>query len=126
MRQLPEQFRKNELPYTLIKRNDVVALYGVGGTYTDKILHYEVCQIHHRPERIVQGRSVSAREVLPKDDQFGRDLSRAIVNQDEALAYFDEITIIIKDRRRGREACHSDNRTSKRYQSAALQSEPQR
>jgi len=120
MKQLPETFRKNELPYTLIKRNDVVALYGVGGTYTDKILHYEVCQIHHRPERIVRGCVISAREVLPNDEKFGRDLSRAIVNREEALGYFDKITLLIKDRRRGREACHSDDKTSERYQAITL------
>jgi hypothetical protein len=39
MNTLEMQFRMNGLPYTLIKRNDKIALYGIGGEYTDKILH---------------------------------------------------------------------------------------
>jgi hypothetical protein len=35
----------NGLPYTLLKRNDVVALYCIGGTYTDEILDYEVAVV---------------------------------------------------------------------------------
>ena len=30
------QFNMNGLPYTLIKRNNKVALYGIGGEFTDK------------------------------------------------------------------------------------------
>lgn len=96
MRQLQEQFRKNGLPYTLIKRNDVVALYGVGGTFTDKILHYEVCQIHQQHERVFKGVQFEAGEALPSNEQFGRDGSRAIVNREEALTYFDELTTTLK------------------------------
>ena len=40
MRILKTQFRMNKLPYTLLKRYEVVALYGIGGTYTDEIIHY--------------------------------------------------------------------------------------
>jgi hypothetical protein len=42
------QFRKNELLYTLITRNDNVALYVIGGHYTDQIIHYEVDKIYIR------------------------------------------------------------------------------
>jgi hypothetical protein len=42
MKSLKENFRLNDLPYTLLKRNDKVALYGIGGEFTDKILHWEV------------------------------------------------------------------------------------
>lgn len=41
MKKLRTSFRLNGMPYTLIKRNDIVALYGIGGEYTDEILHYE-------------------------------------------------------------------------------------
>lgn len=116
MKTLPEQFRKNELPYTLIKRNDVVALYGVGGTYTDKILHYEVCEIYHRPERMIQGRTIGAGEGLPTDERFGRDLSRAIVSREEALKYFDEVTMLIKTRRGARYYYNPDDKTVETYQ----------
>jgi hypothetical protein len=37
MKKLKDSFRLNGLPYTLLKRNDVVALYGIGGTNTDQI-----------------------------------------------------------------------------------------
>jgi hypothetical protein len=47
METLKSQFRMKELPYTLIKRNDKVALYGIGGEFTDKILHWEVDKIYH-------------------------------------------------------------------------------
>ena len=33
MNKLKEQFRLNSLPYTLLKRNDKVALYGIGGEF---------------------------------------------------------------------------------------------
>ena len=33
MKTLKTQFRLNGLPYTLLKRNEVVALYGIGGTW---------------------------------------------------------------------------------------------
>jgi hypothetical protein len=35
MKTLRAKFRLNGLPYTLLKRNEVVAMYGIGGTYTD-------------------------------------------------------------------------------------------
>lgn len=79
-------FRKNGLPYRLIQRNDFVALYGIGATFTDRILHYEVCRIHIRDDQY--GR----REALPSNEQFGRDESRAILNYREALEYYEELT----------------------------------
>ncbi len=125
MRTLPESFRKNELPYTLLKRNDVVALYGVGGTYTDKILHYEVCQIHHQRERVFRGVVWEAGEALPSDEQFGRDGSRAIKNHDEALKYFDEITTSLKSSRGPQKSYVVNDKTSERYQSATSHLNPQ-
>ena len=83
---IKNMFRKNGLPYHLIRRNELVALYGVGGTFTDQILHYEVCRIHIRNDQY------GFREALPSNDQFGRDGSLAIINLDEALRYFEELT----------------------------------
>jgi hypothetical protein len=48
MKTLETKFRLNGLPYTLLKRNDIVALYGIGGTFTNEILHYEVDIIYTR------------------------------------------------------------------------------
>ena len=74
----------------MIQRNDVVVLYGVSGTYTDEILHYEVCRIQIRNDKY------GHREVLPSNEQFGKDGSQAILDQDDALKYFCELTASIK------------------------------
>lgn len=92
MKKLKESFKKNGLPYQLLKRNDVVALYGVGGTYTDKILHYEVCKIHFRKAGTFKDQLFRESEVLPSNEKFGKDGSLAILNYQEALTYFDQLT----------------------------------
>lgn len=120
MRTLPESFRKNELPYTLLKRNDVVALYGVGGTYTGKILHYEVCEIHHQRGRVFRGVVWEAGESLPSDEQFGRDGSRAIKNHDEALTYFDKLTKKLQQVPRPQKSYVVNDKTSEAYQTITL------
>ena len=66
MKILKTQFRKNELPYTLLKRNEVVALYGIGGTYNDEILHYEVDIIYIRMD------NYGEREHIADNENFGR------------------------------------------------------
>jgi hypothetical protein len=86
MKILKTQFRMNELPYTLLKRNEVVALYGIGGTYTDKILHYEVDIIYHRKDKYGE------REHISKNDDSGRDRSRSYNRKDQAEEYFNELT----------------------------------
>ena len=42
----------NGLPYTLLKRNELVAIYGIGGTYTDQIIHWEVDKIYIRKDNM--------------------------------------------------------------------------
>ena len=69
MKKLKESFRLNGLPYTLLKRNDVVALYGIGGTNTDKIIHWEVSKIYIRNDQY------GCREAIATNEQFGRDSS---------------------------------------------------
>jgi hypothetical protein len=86
MNTLQEKFRLNGLPYTLLKRNEVVALYGIGGEYTDEILHYEVAKIYIRKDKF------GLRESLPTNGVFGRDLSRCFNDKGLALQYFDELT----------------------------------
>jgi hypothetical protein len=89
MKTLKTKFRMNGLPYTLIKRNDKVALYGIGGTYTDEIHHWEVSKIYTRNDKY------GTRESLPSNEKFGRDLSRCFMNEELGLRYFDEITSIL-------------------------------
>ena len=86
MERLKTTFNKNGLPYTLSQRNDVVALYGVGGSFTDEILHYEVCKIQRRDDQY------GFREATPTNEQFGKEGSRAIVKLDKAKEYFDVLT----------------------------------
>jgi hypothetical protein len=93
MKTLKTQFRLNGLPYTLFKRNDVVALYGIGGTNTDEILHYEVDIIYTRKDKYGE------REAIPKNDDFGRDRSRCFNSKEQANKYFDELTEELRSER---------------------------
>jgi hypothetical protein len=86
MNTLKTHFRMNGLPYTLLKRNEVVALYGIGGTYADEILHFEVDIIYTRKDKYGE------REAVPKNDDFGRDRSRCFNSKYQADKYFEELT----------------------------------
>lgn len=86
MKLLKESFRFNGLHYTQLKRNELVALYGIGGTYTDEPRHFEVSKIYIRNDQY------GIRESLPSNEQFGRDLSRCFNCHESALRYFDELT----------------------------------
>ena len=87
MEKLKESFKRQGLRYSFLKRNDHLSVFGVSGTYTDKILHYEVMLIRIRDDQY------GHREAIPSDDQFGKSKSdRHFQNIDEALAYFDEWT----------------------------------
>ena len=93
MKTLKKSFKLNGLPYTLLKRNDVVAMYGVGGEYTDKILHYEVSKIYIRkPDKYC----TKYREALPTNEKFGNDGSRCYKDQKLAYEYFDTLTNELK------------------------------
>jgi hypothetical protein len=86
MKTLKTKFRMNGLPYTLLKRNEVVALYGIGGTYSDEINHWEVDKIYIRKDKYGE------REAIATNDKFGRDGSLCFKSQKLALEYFDELT----------------------------------
>ena len=89
MNTLKTEFRMNGLLYTLLKRNEVVALYGIGGTYTDEILHWEVSKIYIRKDKF------GIRESLPTNEKFGRDLSKCFMDKEKAYRYFDTLTNIL-------------------------------
>src|SRR5512136_347499 len=86
MKTLNTSFRLNDLSYTLLKRNNKVALYGIGGTYTDKIIYFEVDIISIRKDKY------GDRESIPTNEQFGRDRSRCFNDEKTALEYFDLLT----------------------------------
>jgi hypothetical protein len=75
MKTLKTQFRMNGLPYTLLKRNDKVPLYGIGGYYSDKIRHWEVDKIYIRKDKYGE------REAIATNEQFGRDRSRCFMSE---------------------------------------------
>jgi hypothetical protein len=86
MKTLKTQFRLNNLPYTLLKRNDKVALYGIGSEFTDEIIHYEVDLIYIRKDQYGE------REHIATNDEFGRDRSRCFNNEELANNYFEKLT----------------------------------
>jgi hypothetical protein len=90
MKLLKERFRLNGLPYTLLKRNEIVALYGIGGTYTDLISHWEVFKIVIRKDKYGE------RESYPTNEQFGKGRSAWFNNYNSALRYFEELTDKLK------------------------------
>jgi hypothetical protein len=89
MKLLKESFRLSGLQYTLLKRNEVVALFGIGGTYTDRPLHYEVSKMYIRNDKY------GIRESLPTNEKFGRDLSRSFMSLEAASEYFDTFTDVL-------------------------------
>jgi hypothetical protein len=93
MKTLKTSFRLKELLYTLMKRNDVVAIYGIGGTYTDEINHYEVDIIYIRKDKYGE------REAIADNENFGKDRSMCFKNKDLAYEYFDKLTFDLRDQR---------------------------
>ena len=116
MKRLDAKFRHKGMPYTLLKRNDVVALYGIGETNTKEISHYEVDVIYIRKDKY------GIRESIAKNDDFGRDRSRCYNSKVQAEDYFDELTAAqdeansiargSKIYRRGTGKCRSNARVS--------------
>jgi hypothetical protein len=86
IKELDKSFRRDGLLYILIKRNEKVALWGIGGTYTDESINYEVSKIYIRDDQY------GVRESIPSNEQFGRDLGRCFNDYELALNYYDELT----------------------------------
>jgi len=83
MEALKEIFKRHGLSYTLIKRNDLLCIFGVFGTYIDNIVHYEVMHIRIRKDRF------GHRESIPSDEEFGKTKpDRHFQNLAEAEAYY--------------------------------------
>jgi len=92
VQKLKTAFRKNGLSYTLVQRNNTVAMFGVSGTFTNQILHFEVCKIKLVPAGEMFGKSFPAHETIPGNEMFGKEGSAAIVQRNEADKYFEELT----------------------------------
>ncbi|TFH38608.1 MAG: hypothetical protein E4G95_03185 [Bacteroidia bacterium] len=61
---MKESFRLNGLLYTLIKRSEYVALYGISGEYTDKILNHEVDIRYIRNDQYGEREHIATNEIL--------------------------------------------------------------
>lgn len=86
MKKLESSFRHNGLLYTLIKRNDKVAMFGIGGDFSDEIRHWEICKIQIRNDKY------GIREHIPQDELFGKDGSKCFAKEKLALEYFDKFS----------------------------------
>jgi hypothetical protein len=93
MNKLKAKFRLNCMPYILLKRNEVVAMYGISGTDTNEISHYEVDVIYIRKDMYGE------REHIAKNDDFGRDRSRCYTRKDSADKYFEKLTTELMNKR---------------------------
>ncbi len=90
---IKESYKRHGLSYTLIKRNDLLCIYGVSGTYTDKIIHYEAMLIRIRKARSIAGKNLPETEAILSDEEFGKSKpDRHFQKLVEAEAYFDSWT----------------------------------
>ena len=90
MKILKTHFAKNGLNYTLIKRNDKVALFRLGpAEYPDG---YEVCRIYVMRRHKAFGIDFEESEKISSNDQFMTDGSGSFRTLDGALRHFDKLT----------------------------------
>ncbi len=87
MKKLENSFRHNGLLYTLIKRNEKVAMFGIGGNFSDEIRHWEISKIQIRNDKY------GIREHIPQDELFGKDGSQCFASEKKALDYYDELSL---------------------------------
>jgi hypothetical protein len=88
MKILKEHFRKNDLFYTLICRNDKVAIYETKQEKDSIRCHYEVTRIYIRPAHTALNVDFEEAEVLTSNDQFFYDGSGAFIKKDNAMIHF--------------------------------------
>ena len=79
MKILKIKFRKNDLLYTLICRNDKVALFETRQDEDMIRCHYEVARIYIRPAHNAIGLDFEEAEVLTSNDQSYYDGSGAFI-----------------------------------------------
>jgi hypothetical protein len=84
METLSEQFRKNGLDYCLVNRNEHVALYELD--YDGECVGWEVSRIYQQQASTFAGRNYREGEVLPSNEKFGPDGSKAFHADGKAKA----------------------------------------
>jgi len=90
MKILKTQFRKNGLDYTLLKRNDKIALYQLG--HLPDPDGYEVSRIYIMRPHKAFGIDFEESEIITSNDQFLTDGSGAFRSLDDALKHFDKLS----------------------------------
>jgi hypothetical protein len=88
MKTLKTHFRKNDLYYTLICRNDKVALFETRQEEDQVRCHYEVARIYIRPAHTAVGVDFEEAEVITNNDDFGYDGSGAFIKRDSAMKHY--------------------------------------
>ena len=88
MKILKTHFRKNDLFYTLISRNDKIAMYDTRVEKDSDRCHYEVTRIYIRPAHIAFGVYFEEAEVLTSNEKFFHDGSGAFIKKDNAMKHF--------------------------------------
>lgn len=110
MKTLKKQFSKNGLDYTLLKRNDKIALFQLGlSTDPDG---YEVSRIYIMRKHKAFGVDFEEAEVISTNNQFIADGSGSFWSLDKAMKHFDKLLnkILRKDHVVALEAPDSDIR----------------
>ena len=92
MKILKTKFRKNDLFYTLICRNDKVALYETRQEEDMTRCHYEVARVYVKPAHTAIGVDFEEAEVLTSNEKFFYDGSGAFIKKDNALKHFNELS----------------------------------
>ena len=108
MKKIQKHFRKNRLDYTLLKRNDKVALFLLGpAEYPDG---FEVCRIYRMKSHKSFGVEFEETEKISTNDQFGRDGSGSFRDINNALKHYDKLTakIVRQDNVRAKKASKSE------------------
>jgi hypothetical protein len=88
MKTLKTQFRKNDLFYTLVCRNDKVAMYETRQEEKSTLCHYEVARIYIEPAHTALGVKFEKAEVLTSNGKFFYDGSGAFIKKDNAMKHF--------------------------------------
>jgi hypothetical protein len=85
-------FKYNKLLYTLLKRNEYVALYGIGGTADKEAERFEVFKI------IIDSDDSYINESLPSNDltKIRENYLKCFNDYESALNYFNDLTTWLK------------------------------
>ncbi len=92
METLKSEFRKNGIDYRLLDRTAVAALFEL--RCEGEVCGYEVAKIIIQPAQTLYGKDYPEKEVLPSDELFGKEGSKAMFPHDKARAekYLKELT----------------------------------